>query len=226
MTVEKPKAKQFLWPITAGANSATNQSEFLAISRNSLKAREKWLVHGATGIGFASHWLKIWRKSLKPITKRSDGNHVITFDSHLKTTLLENCLTFLKNSSKKRPSFASYFSLKLTDLIEDVFRLCYIEWRFQGSSTKIKLKPNFNETRCLLKLLFKVFITSFTFFWFFVSLFSLSLCFCLFCFWKRKQLKSLGEFGFFVNQRQDGKDKKSTSWDPSRFLSFLHILNL
>ena len=75
MTVEKPKPKQFLRPITAGANSAMNQSEFLAISRNSLKAREKWLVHGATGFGFASHWLKIWRKSFEPITKRSDRNH-------------------------------------------------------------------------------------------------------------------------------------------------------
>ena len=63
------------------------QSEFLAISCNSLKAREKWRVHGAIGFGFASHWLKIWRESFKPITKRSDRNHVITFDSHLKTTL-------------------------------------------------------------------------------------------------------------------------------------------
>jgi len=65
-----------------------NQSQFLAITCNSLKAREKWRVHGAIGFGFASHWLKIWRESFKPITKRSDRNHVISFDSHLKTTLL------------------------------------------------------------------------------------------------------------------------------------------
>ena len=42
-------------------------------------------VHGAIGFGF--DWLKNWRESFKPITKRSNRNHVITFDSHLKTAL-------------------------------------------------------------------------------------------------------------------------------------------
>ena len=65
-----------------------NQSQFLAITCNSLEAWEKSRVHGAIGFGFASHWLKNWRKSFKPITKRSKRNHVITFDSHLKTALL------------------------------------------------------------------------------------------------------------------------------------------
>ena len=64
-----------------------NQSQFLAITWNSLKEREKSRVHGAIGYGFASHWLKCWRDSFKPITKRSNRNHVITFDSHLKTDL-------------------------------------------------------------------------------------------------------------------------------------------
>ena len=103
MTVEKPKPKQLLRPITTGANSAMNQSQFLAITSklqviarnrvrvtNSLEAREKSRVHGAVGFGFASHWLKNWRESFKPITKRSNRNHVITFDSHLKTTLFIN----------------------------------------------------------------------------------------------------------------------------------------
>ena len=58
MTVEKPKPKQLLRPITTGADSAMNQSQFLAITCNSLKAREKWRVHGAIGFGFASHWFK------------------------------------------------------------------------------------------------------------------------------------------------------------------------
>ena len=40
MTVEKPKPKQLLRAITAGANSAMNQSQFLAITCNSLEARE------------------------------------------------------------------------------------------------------------------------------------------------------------------------------------------
>ena len=64
-----------------------NQSRFLAINCNSLEAREKSCVHGAIGFGFDSHWLKNWRKSFKPITKPSNCNHVITFDSHLKTAL-------------------------------------------------------------------------------------------------------------------------------------------
>ena len=85
MTVEKPKPKLLLRPITTGADSAMNQSKFLAITCNSLKPREKARVHSA--IGFASHWLKNWRESFKPITKRSNRNHVITFDGHLKTAL-------------------------------------------------------------------------------------------------------------------------------------------
>ena len=64
-----------------------NQSKFLAITCNSFKPREKSRVHSAIGFGFASHWLKNWRESFKPITKRSNRNHVITFDSHLKTAL-------------------------------------------------------------------------------------------------------------------------------------------
>ena len=87
MTVEKPKPKQLLRPITRGAGSAMNQSQFLAITCNSLEARERSRVHGAIDFGFASHWLKNWRESFKPITKRSNRNHGITFDSHLKTAL-------------------------------------------------------------------------------------------------------------------------------------------
>ena len=68
MTVEKPKPKQSLRPITTGTNSAMNQSQFLAITCNSLEAREKSRVRGAIGFGFASHWLKNWCDSFKPIT--------------------------------------------------------------------------------------------------------------------------------------------------------------
>ena len=87
MNVEKPKPKQLLRPITTGAGSAMNQSQFLAITCNSLEAREKSRVHGAISFGFDSHWLKNWRESFKPITKRSNRKHVITLDSHLKTAL-------------------------------------------------------------------------------------------------------------------------------------------
>ena len=88
MTVEKPKPKQLLRPITTGAGSAMNQSQFLAITCNSLEARERSRVHGAIGFGLVPHWLKNWRESFKPITKRSNRNHGITFDSHLKTALI------------------------------------------------------------------------------------------------------------------------------------------
>ena len=60
MTVEKPKPKQLLRPITTGAH-AMNQSESLAVTCNSLEAREKSRVHGAIGFAFDSHWLKKWR---------------------------------------------------------------------------------------------------------------------------------------------------------------------
>ena len=87
MTVEKPKPKQLLRPITTASKNAMNQSQFPAIIWNLLKAREKSLVQGAIAFGFASHWLKKWRKSFKPISKHSNRYHVITFDSHLKTAL-------------------------------------------------------------------------------------------------------------------------------------------
>ena len=87
MTVEKPKPKQLLRPITTGAASEMNQSQFLEIIYISLKAREKSRVNGAIGFGFASHWLKKLRESFGPITKRSNHNHVTTFYSHLKTAL-------------------------------------------------------------------------------------------------------------------------------------------
>ena len=89
MTVEKPKPRQLLRPITMGENSAINQSQFLAITCNSLKAWEKSLIHDVIAFGFASHWLKNWRESLKPITKSSNRNHEITCDSHLTTALFK-----------------------------------------------------------------------------------------------------------------------------------------
>ena len=87
MIVEKPKPKQLLRPITTEAGSPMNQSQLLAITCNSPEAREKSRVHGAIGFGFASHWLKNWRDPFEPITKRCNRNHVITFDSDLKTAL-------------------------------------------------------------------------------------------------------------------------------------------
>ena len=67
MTLKKPKPKQVLRPITTGANSAMNQSQFLKITSTSLEMRQKSRIHGAIGFGFgfgfASHWLKNWFES-------------------------------------------------------------------------------------------------------------------------------------------------------------------
>ena len=87
MTVEKPKPKQLHRPITTGTNSAMNRSELLAITCNSLEAQEKSREHGAIAFGFAPHRLKNWSESFKPITRRSNRNDVVTYDSHLKTAL-------------------------------------------------------------------------------------------------------------------------------------------
>ena len=106
MTVEKPKPKQLLPPITTGAGSAMNQSQFLAITYNLLEAREKSRVHGAIGFGFDSHWLKNWRESFKPITKLS--NQVSTFDSHLKTAQRREGSYFSLLSSRKCSCFAPH----------------------------------------------------------------------------------------------------------------------
>ena len=56
-----------------------NQSRFLAITCNSLEAREQSRVHGAIGFSFDSHWLKNWRESFKPITKHSNRNNAIQY---------------------------------------------------------------------------------------------------------------------------------------------------
>ena len=60
MAVEKLTIKELLRLITTGANSAMNQSEFVAITCDLFKAREKPRVQFA--IGFASRGLKNWRE--------------------------------------------------------------------------------------------------------------------------------------------------------------------
>ena len=121
MTVEKPKPKQLLRPITTGAGSSMNQSQFLAITCNSLEAREKSRVRGA--IGFASHWLKNWRDSFKPITERSNRSNVITFDSHLKTALIKKncCCCHQRFLSASHYIFGFFLSVNPTKLGDTQF---------------------------------------------------------------------------------------------------------
>ena len=72
-----------------------NQSEFSAIFCNLLKAREKSCVHGAIGFGFTSHWFKNSREIFKAITKCSNCNRVIAFDSILNLKMFEFSINYL-----------------------------------------------------------------------------------------------------------------------------------
>ena len=91
-----------------------NQSQFPAIICNSLKAWEESRAHGAIGFGLASHWLKNWRESFKPITKRNNRNHAITFDSHLKTALtLQHLFYRLRCVLQKHSAWANKLEISL-----------------------------------------------------------------------------------------------------------------
>ena len=69
----KTKPKQLRWPITTGANSAMNQSEFKANTCNRRQARENTCERGTIGLGFTSHWLRKGREFYQPITARSNA---------------------------------------------------------------------------------------------------------------------------------------------------------
>ena len=109
-------------PTTTGANSAMNQSQFLAITCNLFKAREKSRVHGAIGFGFgfASHWLKNWRESFKPIIKRSNRNHVISFYSHLKTALIHKPIN---------PSIYRWISKSVSQSLSECINQSINQWK-------------------------------------------------------------------------------------------------
>ena len=69
------------------SNSAMDQSQFPSTACNSFKMREKSLVHGVIGLGFAFQWLENWRESFRPITNRSNCNDVPNYFRHS----FENC---------------------------------------------------------------------------------------------------------------------------------------
>ena len=80
-------------------NRNKQRREPIRIPSNHLEVREESRVHGAVGFGFASHWLKNWCNSFKPITKRSNCDHIVTFESHLKTALLIKLIIVLLQCS-------------------------------------------------------------------------------------------------------------------------------
>ena len=84
MTGEKPIPKLLLRPVTRGANSTINRSQFLKKLPVTCSKRKE----GTICFGLASDWLRTTdARYIKPITNRSIRNLVMDFDSHLKTDL-------------------------------------------------------------------------------------------------------------------------------------------
>ena len=84
-----------------------NQSEFLEIACNAQSAGKIARIR-CDCICFACHWLKNTCETFKPVTKRSNRNRVITFNSHLKTALM--------------PVFVSWLAKKLSRHISELIR--------------------------------------------------------------------------------------------------------
>ena len=87
------------------------------------RAGKKSSVQGAIGFGFASHWWKNRGDIFKPINKRSNRNHVITFNGHLKTALI-GYLPFTKNFRKFRLEFKWYKAILVFSKKFQNFRTC------------------------------------------------------------------------------------------------------
>ena len=73
--------KQHYEPITIPTN-------YLQLARSAGKITRTWCDFGST-----PHWLKNWRESFQPITRSSNRNRVITFDSHVKTALTKGLVS-------------------------------------------------------------------------------------------------------------------------------------
>ena len=66
----KTKTKVIVPTNHTGANSTMNQSEFVAITSNSLKTQQKVMCARdfVIGFGFASNWPKKWQEIFKSIS--------------------------------------------------------------------------------------------------------------------------------------------------------------
>jgi len=71
------------------ARWTNHNSQQLPVTRSKRGKNHEYMVWLVLVLNL--HWLKNWRESFKPITKRSNRNQIITFDSHLKTAL-NGCL--------------------------------------------------------------------------------------------------------------------------------------
>ena len=96
MTVEKPKPKQFFRPITTGTDSATNQSQFLAITCNSKPGEKNHAYMVRLVLVLRLIGWKTWRESFEPITKHSQSRNYYrqSFENCSITTVNEICHFF------------------------------------------------------------------------------------------------------------------------------------
>ena len=93
-----------------------NQSQFLVIVCNSLKARENSREHCAIGFGFALILIGWKTGASLLITKRSNGNQVIAFDSHLKIALY--VIKYIVKFVVIIMIFSKRFNVEVTDCIK------------------------------------------------------------------------------------------------------------
>ena len=71
-----------------------DQSELEENACNRCQARENTCERGTIGFGFASHWLRNWREFLQNVVKQNQSKRKITFDTRLKTALIQIELKF------------------------------------------------------------------------------------------------------------------------------------
>mgnify|MGYP006964518057 CR=1 FL=1 len=120
MTIEKPKPKQFLLSIITEANTAMNQSVFLPITCNLLKAREKSRVQDA--IDFAWFYFSLVEQLTRD--RLVENMAWVSFFKLIKSVVMTNENNFGHNPNDKR-----FIQKKLT---------CF---------TKVSTKSLFTDTR-------------------------------------------------------------------------------
>ena len=75
-----------------------NQSELEVNTRNLRQTRENACERGAIGLGFVSHWLRKWHvlfNQSQDAEKPHQSKREITFDTQLKTALINNTYLFI-----------------------------------------------------------------------------------------------------------------------------------
>ena len=92
-----------------------NQSDFLEIACDLVKAREKMARTRCDCYWFCISLNENWREILKPITKRSNRNRVITFDRRLENWFMYSYMMYRRARYADVLVGAPYF----TDVLDE-----------------------------------------------------------------------------------------------------------